>query len=150
MDDICVTEVGEKRKRPRQYCGHCDQLLGNSSFYTHKRLFFKDGKWTKSTNSKTASSFIELEDTEVLADNTNEASCSTSTHESLDDNFYQSDVCQHDGDGDALGTLETVAVEREEIDGWLEEEDLQLCLSESDSDSDSSDQDNLDNTEVNH
>ncbi|KAK2892466.1 hypothetical protein Q8A67_012454 [Cirrhinus molitorella] len=46
-------------KRPREKCGHCDQILSASQFYHHKRLYFKDGTWARGPDDHSAGTPID-------------------------------------------------------------------------------------------
>lgn len=58
-------EEKTSRKRRRERCGHCDQILSSSQFYNHKRLYFKDGIWTRDSNDVTNVLEISYKDNEI-------------------------------------------------------------------------------------
>lgn len=35
------------RKRKRQFCGHCDDVVSYTLFYLHKKAFFRNRAWMK-------------------------------------------------------------------------------------------------------
>ncbi|KAI8514444.1 hypothetical protein Bbelb_070350 [Branchiostoma belcheri] len=135
MDDACPKKVGSKRKRQRQYCGHCNQELGNTAYYLHKKQFFKDGVWRQAAlfgGSKGPTDMVD-----------NGASCPIATQEHGEGDFYTEDTLDDDG----LELPDTSSAENDgfdvgegETNGWLEDEDLRLFLSDTGSDTDSSDQ----------
>ncbi|XP_078679304.1 uncharacterized protein LOC144914952 isoform X1 [Branchiostoma floridae x Branchiostoma belcheri] len=134
MDDACPKKVGSKRKRQRQYCGHCNQELGNTAYYLHKKQFFKDGVWRQ------AALFGGTEGPTDTVDNG--ASCPIATQEHGEGDFYTEDTLDDDG----LEPPDTSSAENDgfdvgegETNGWLEDEDLRLFLSDTGSDT-SSDQ----------
>ncbi|XP_019633233.1 PREDICTED: uncharacterized protein LOC109476669 isoform X3 [Branchiostoma belcheri] len=134
MDDACPKKVGSKRKRQRQYCGHCNQELGNTAYYLHKKQFFKDGVWRQAAlfgGSKGPTDTVD-----------NGASCPIATQEHGEGDFYTEDTLDDDG----LEPPDTSSAENDgfdvgegETNGWLEDEDLRLFLSDTGSDT-SSDQ----------
>ncbi|KAI8479735.1 hypothetical protein Bbelb_425380 [Branchiostoma belcheri] len=120
MDDACP-KVGSKRKRQRQYCGHCNQELGNTAYYLHKKQFFKDGVWRQAALFGGANGYG--------------ASCPIATQEHGEGDFYTEDTLDDDG----LEPPDTSSAENDgfdvgegETNGWL--------LSDTGSDTDSSDQ----------
>lgn len=54
-----------RRKRARRFCDHCNDFISHANFYRHKKMFFRDGAWTKHAttpdNSKVEIN-MELED----------------------------------------------------------------------------------------
>lgn len=39
--------MNQTRKRKRQYCGHCDNILSHAAYYDHKKNLSRNGVWFK-------------------------------------------------------------------------------------------------------
>jgi len=40
------------RKRKRQFCGHCDDFVSHTLFYSHKKTYFLNGVWIKDATDR--------------------------------------------------------------------------------------------------
>ncbi|XP_008418599.1 uncharacterized protein LOC103471398 isoform X2 [Poecilia reticulata] len=42
------------KKKPRRFCGHCDNELSQSQYFHHKKLYFSNGAWNRNPKSSDA------------------------------------------------------------------------------------------------
>ncbi|XP_035697293.1 uncharacterized protein LOC118430485 isoform X2 [Branchiostoma floridae] len=133
-----TANVVKQGERPRHYCGHCDQSLGYRAFYRHKRLYFENGKWKKEDHLTRSSDNAGQE----LSEN-GDCGIETTVPPPEEDSSRLGDPCldyEAEQEFEASDGGDVTPTEERDRDGWLEEEDLHLFLSET-SDSASSDED---------
>ncbi|XP_035697306.1 uncharacterized protein LOC118430485 isoform X4 [Branchiostoma floridae] len=135
-----TANVVKQGERPRHYCGHCDQSLGYRAFYRHKRLYFENGKWKKEDHLTRSSDNAGQE----LSEN-GDCGIETTVPPPEEDSSRLGDPCldyeaEQEFEASDQDGGDVTPTEERDRDGWLEEEDLHLFLSET-SDSASSDED---------